>query len=78
MAGRFGSVKAATRQVPVGAVEMIGTSRMRPPMPWSGTTVRRYSMPSERVTISVSGTFSTATLPALRRSAVTCTVSPVR
>ena len=78
MAGRLGSVKAATRQVPVGAEEMIGTSSERPPMPWSGTTLRRYSTPSERVTTMVSGTSGTATLTASRSSAVTCTVSPVR
>jgi hypothetical protein len=41
---------------PVGAEEMIGTSSARPPMPWSGTTLRRYSTPSERLTTSVSGT----------------------
>ena len=33
--GRFGSVKARTRQVPVAAEATSGTLKLRPPRPWS-------------------------------------------
>ena len=36
--GRFGSAKARTRQVPVGADETSVTASARPPTPWSGTS----------------------------------------
>ena len=56
----------------------MGTSSERPPMPWSGTTLRRYSTPSGRVTTMVRSTSGTAMPAASRNSVVTCTVSPVR
>ena len=51
----FGSVKARTRQVPVGTAELSGTAMERPPAPWSGSTARRNSTPSGRSITSVSG-----------------------
>ena len=51
----LGSVKARTRQVPVGTAELSATAMVRPPAPWSGSTARRYSTPSGRSITSVSG-----------------------
>ena len=79
IAGRFGSVKAFTRQVPVDAVWAIGIDSERPPCPSSLSTLRRYSTPSGRSTTSVSGTPPGAAIDAASRSnAVMWTVSPVR
>ena len=74
----FGSVKARTRQVPVGTAEFSGSVRLRPPAPWSGSTARRNSTPSGRSTTKVSGPEVTALPCPSRSSAVRYTVSPER
>ena len=63
----FGSVKARTRQVPVGTAELSGTDSVRPPAPWSASTARRYSTPSGRSITRVIGPPVTA-LPCPSRS----------
>ena len=63
----FGSVKARTRQVPVGTAELSGSVMLRPPAPWSGRTALRNSTPSGRSITSVSGPPVTA-LPCPSRS----------
>ena len=77
--GRFGSVKARTRQVPVGADDDQRDRQRAPADALIGhDRARRYSTPSGRSTTSVSGTPSAATPWPSRSSAVTCTVSPER
>ena len=77
--GRFGSAKARTRQVPVGADGTSPTDSARPPRPWSGNdgaavfdAVRPLDHQRER---------HVERGHALRRRATalsTCTVSPER